>query len=367
MGSSTSKQVIKNAITNIVNETNTQLVKMISQSTVNVTSHILQTQEAVLKSDATAMNSITLYGVNAWYGNVTIDQQNDIKLTVGSILNIVQNGDIVSSINTQISNDVLAQVNQSINLQQQINAASQINKNTTTEGEANEFINQLASVFNFSSSDDENKIESKIISNINATSYTAIDIENYVNNIISTNITQKTQNACLQSNNALNQIMSEKAINVYYGNVNLTQSNVLNNYFSCFISSQLTSDDLQNLAAGILNQSTTSSGQGTSIADTMTSSLSQLTSTLTKTLLDNIQYIIIAIVICIIIVGVLIVSSPFLFKQFKKTGLYKKMTYNPPTVPTVPTVPTKPMVQNQGSSKLATAIKNYKKMRINVK
>ena len=86
---------------------------------------------------------------------------------------------------------------------------------------------------------------------------------------------------------------------------------------------------------------------------------------------DNTRlYIILGIIAFAIIVGVLIVSSPFLFKQFKKTGLYKKMTYNPPTVPTVPTVqtvPTKPIVQNKGSSKLATAIKNYKKMRINVK
>jgi hypothetical protein len=404
MGNNVTKQVVVNAVTNIVNETNTQIVKIISQSTVNVTSHILQQQTALIQSDTSATNVINVIGINVINGTINMNQVNNLKVTVGSILNIVQTSDIVSSISTQISNDVLSQVNQSAALSAQVNAASQITKSQQTDGEANNLIDKLSNLFNFSSNTSESEIENTIISQINETSYSSTDIENYVTNAVKINVTQTTINTCLQSNSVINEFNSKQPINVYGGTLNVTQTNLINNYFSCFISSQLQSKDLQDLAAGILNQSTTSSGQGATASDTLISSLSQLTSTIEKSFLDNIQYIIIAIVICVLIAGILVVSSPFLFKAFKKTDIYKKITNSPPieptsiepittapapTVPTAPTsIPTVPTVQTAPAStkptgtsrqrrltgitkqtkvpsKLSTAIKNYKYMRVN--
>jgi hypothetical protein len=363
MGGKTSKETVTNELQNIVNQTSTQLVKIMSQSTINVTSHILQTQKATISSTTNLQNIIDIGTIEIRNGNVTLDQLNNVKVTVGSILNIVQTSDIVSSISTQITNDVMSQVNQSAALTAQVSASSQITNSQKTSGEANNFIDKITAALSIGGSDDENTLTNNITSIINETITSTTDIESFVSNTVTINIKQSTITDCLQTNNIYN-MFKTKSIILDGGSLSVDQSNFLDNYFSCFVSSQMSSTDLQNIAAGILNNSTNSTGQGTSVSDTLTSSLSQLASTIETSFLDNIQYIIIAIVICVIIAGLLLVSSPFLFKAFKKTGIYKKITYTPPPE-TAPLAPTGPTGSNKPVSQLATAVKNYKRMRIN--
>ncbi len=121
----------------------------------------------------------------------------------------------------------------------------------------------------------------------------------------------------------------------------------------------MTSTDVQSLATDMLNKTTTMGDQGATTSNSITESVSAVVTTIEKSFMDNIQYIIIAVVICIILAGVLLVSSPFLFKHFKKTNLYKKMSYNPAQEQ----INKSNLPAPKGPSQIATAIKNYKKMR----
>jgi hypothetical protein len=367
--SSSTKETITNILKDIVTQTNQQLVKIVSQSSVNVSSHILQTQKAKINSTSDASNIISIYNVIINGGTVSLEQANDLKLTVGSILNIVQNNDMVTSISTQIQNDVMSQVNQSAALSAQVNAAASITKQQQTDGEIDTMASALADSLNSifgSSTQSETDITSTIISKINETSLSSTDIEQYVSTIIDMQVTQDSINKCLQSNTVFNAFY-DKNIVINGGTFTANQSNILNNMFSCFVSSQMSSSDIQNIASGILDQSIIKGGQGTSVVDQLSDSLSQLSSTLAKSFMDNIQYIIIAVVICVIIGGIIVASSPFLLKYFKKTSLYKKMSYEPPSTSVPESVPV-PVPKIAGpstnNSKLSTAVKNYKKMRV---
>lgn len=323
MGKVTSKEIIKNACYNIITETQKQIVKIITQSTVNVSSTVLQQQIASINSSTDSGNTFT--GTNIYITNkstLNIQQQNQIKVMTGAILNIVQNSNLVDSISSQITNDVMSTVSQNSSLQNRIAAVAQMEQDLKTDGELNSTVNKVTDAVNkmlsLGGSDTEEDIENTIVNTITQNTYNNTDIENYVKTLVNTQISQNTITQCFQSTNTYN-ITELK--NIYIsGNssFNVVQTNLVNNFFSCFVSSSMTSTDLQNIAAGILNSSTTSGSSGSSATQDLASSTSNLVKTIETSFLDNIQYIIIAIVICVVIGGVLLFGTPILLKVLKK-------------------------------------------------
>ena len=374
MGPKVSRETIKNTCYNIVSETQTQIVKIITQSSVNISNSVLQQQTATINSSTNSGNTFTGARIVLLNGaKLNIQQINQLKVTVGAILNIVQDNSIVNGIQTQIHDDIMSSISQNADLANKINAAAQIEKEQKTDGELNNMIDKLTEpldkLFSIGGSKTQNDIENTIINSINETTYNSTDIENYVNNIISTKIEQQSINQCFQSNNAYN-ITSLR--DVYLSGANTTldivQTNIINNYYSCFVSSSISSSDLQNLAAGILNQSTETGSQGASVKDDFSSSLSNVMKTLVTSFADNIQYIIIAVVICVILGALIVIGGPIAFKMLSKKNQPQSMNniQSPPIAQTPSQPPKAPYpspVSKPMPTKISTAIKNYKNMR----
>ena len=59
MGPRSTKELIKNSCYNIITETQTQIVKIITQSTVNISNSVLQQQTDTISSSKDAGNTFT--------------------------------------------------------------------------------------------------------------------------------------------------------------------------------------------------------------------------------------------------------------------------------------------------------------------
>jgi hypothetical protein len=363
-------QVIKNSCYSIINQTNTQLVKVISKTSVNVSSTILQQQIATISSQTSGGNTFTGTRIILTDGaSLTISQLNDIKVTTGAILNITQNTTLVDSVNDQISNDVMSAVSQDSDLQNKIKASAQLEKYQQSDGEFNAAFDDIAKtiqgVLNLGSNTTKTEdISDTIVSTINQTSSQTTDIRTYVKNKIMNNVKQNTITNCFQDNSAYN-ITELKDIYISgKSNFDVIQRNFISNYFSCFITSTMTSEDLKNLAAGIINQSSVGAGQGASEKNDLEATLSNIAKTISKSLLDNVQYIIIAIAICVTIGALLLFGTPILLKVLnKKTDMTRKIDNYLSNDGTSNNVPSKNLNNIPGKN-ISTSIKSYKNMRI---
>ncbi len=377
--SSSTATVIQNSCTNTINQVNNQMVKLITETTVNVSTRVLQEEMASIDSNTTASNALTAINIAVLDGaTLTINQINKLKVTVGAILNIVEKSDLVNSLTTQITNNVQSSIQQDQSMQDKINAVAQMEKDKDINGEFNNTVSACSDAVNKilsigSSNSTSNLIQQAIISTVNQNYYSETDIENYVNNIINTNITQRTVNKCLQSNNSLNTSNLKNIVVSGKGSTfDITQQNIIDNYYSCFVSSSISSSDLQSVATGILDQSKQDASQGSSIVDDFTSSLSNITKTLEKSFLDNIQYIVIAIAICVVIGAVLLFGTPVLLKMLKQNNTSQQVMDNTPikqeSLPPVDISPKLPPkykpLPKKNNNKLSSNIKNYKMIEI---
>ena len=324
MGQSSSSQLlIKNVCENMIKQTNEQLAKLVSQSSSNITNTIVQEQKAAVSSSSGAGNTAILSNITVKNeGEINITQQNELKSTVQAVLNITQSSDITNQLTSKIKDDIMSAVSQDGDMQNKIKAVAEMNKEKKTSGELNNFVDKVGEVLGNltklgSSTEDITQIQNTILNSMDFSNVTRTDIENYISSVVNTSVTQTTINDCFKTTSAYNTITMTN-LTVDGGKINVIQKNTVDDYFSCIVSSSLSSSELQQLSNEMIAQTKMTASQGAGIKNDFDSSLKNIQKNIVTSFADNIQFVIIAIVICVVLGAALLIGGPIIFLMLKK-------------------------------------------------
>jgi hypothetical protein len=298
-----------NEIENYVNNTLENMVKIVTESSVKVSTTVLQEQIATIKNDSSSTNIFVLKNVQILDGaKFTMSQMNELNITVSAVFNIIQNNDLVNKIQANIQNDVMATLNQNAELQNDVRNAAYIDAATKTSGEANallQTLNKGLDMLGATNTSVSQTIKNHIRNELTNITRNTTDISNFVSTIIENNITQRTVNECFKSTNAYNITSLE---NVVISGKDTTfesaQKNIINSYYSCFVSSTLSTKVLQDISLDILNKSTVITDQGIDVKNEIDNKLKTDASNTTTSWMDNITTIAIVAAICTAVGGI---------------------------------------------------------------
>lgn len=323
---------IANALDNYVTNTLENVVKIATESSVKVSSTVLQEQIATIKNESSGTNVLILKNVQILDGGkFSLSQQNDISTTVSAIFNIIQNTELVTQMQQSISNDVMNTLNQNAELQNDVRNTAYVNAASATSGEANALLDTLSDVFDFTPSSTEvsQTIQNEVRNTLNNITKNTTDVSSFLETIISTNVTQRTINDCFKSTNAYN-ITSLDSVIISGANstFDVTQKNIIKSYFSCFISSTLSTKVLQDVSLDIFNKSTTITDQGIDVANIIDNEAYADVSDKKTSWMDNIAEMVKIAAVCALIGGVaLAIVSVYANKNkkcIKQSKLNKK-------------------------------------------
>jgi hypothetical protein len=309
-GKSEIKIEIDNELNNIVNNTLINVVKIVTQSVVKVTSTILQEQIATVDSKDSGTNIFNMNNVQILDGaKISINQINEIKSTVSAVFNIIQDVELINKIQENIKNDVTAVLNQNATLQNDVRNAAYINAAKATSGEANALVGVLKSfsdgMFGGNKQNVTQTIRNKVRNELTNLTRNETDISNYIETVLNTKIEQRTINECFKSTSGYNIITWENVIiSGKDTSIDVIQKNVLESYFSCFISSTLSTKVLQDVSIGILNESKVKTDQGIDVKNKLDNKLETDVSDTTTSWADNLTTIAIVAAICAVVGGI---------------------------------------------------------------
>lgn len=301
---------IEQEINNFINTTQQQAINVATQSIINISHSIVQQQVAKITNNTDTKNDMDASEIVITNGaSFSVEQQNNLKTVVQAILNLVQSSELISSLSTQIKNDILITLSQNAELSNKIAAASTLLKSQKNSGELNNAISGIKDIASKiadlgTSRADNTVITNSLLNNINLDSSARADINDYIDNTINISIKQLTINTCVQSNNILNQVyLKQIMVDGENSSFEIIQENILLAYFKCVITSVIKNENLQNISIDTLNNAALLASQGAKVSNDLkaTKEVSNITST--TSFLDSFSGMGFAIVLVIIIVG----------------------------------------------------------------
>jgi hypothetical protein len=305
-GDSRSLDINQN-LNNLVSSTNKQVVNLITQSIVDICHNIVQQQISTLSSNIDSQNQIDLTDIVVTAGSFTLDQTNNLKITVTAIMNIVQSNDLIISLTKNIKDNINMSLSQNADLSNQIAATNELLKSTKSSGELNTLVNKTKdlseSILGLArNTTDVTKIKNNVSNQVIIDNYTRANIEQYISEKINLDITQSTLNNCIQSNNALNQITLNKILVEDKGSLfEAVQGNILIAFYKCIISSLMKTQVLIDLSNDILNDATLTSSQGVDIDNESKIEIKKEDISSMTSFLDSLSSMIAIIIIIVII------------------------------------------------------------------
>ena len=251
---SPTRLTIEQEINNFINTTQQQAINVATQSIINISHSIVQQQIAKITNNTDTKNDIDASEIVITNGaSFSIEQQNNLKTIVQAILNLVQSSELITSLSTQIKNDILTTLSQNADLSNKIAAASTLLKSVKNSGELNNAINGIKDIATKiadlgATRADNTVITNSLLNNINLDSSARADINDYIDNTINITINQLTINTCIQSNNILNQVyLKQILVDGENSSFEIIQENILIAYFKCVITSVIKNENLQNI------------------------------------------------------------------------------------------------------------------------
>ncbi len=294
---------VRNTINNYVQQTEKQVVNLITQSVADITHTIVQQQISTLSNNIDSQNVIDLTDVVVTEGSFTLEQQNNLKSTVNAIFNIVQSNDIVTQLTNQIKNNIQMSLTQNADLANQIAATSSLLKAQKDSGELNKMVSEAKNILNsainnLSSHTSKTNIKNDLSTRIVLDSDTRASINDYISVKINQNISQSTLNNCVQSNNAFNQISLNKIlVEDTESSFEIVQENILVSFYRCIVSSLMKTQQLIDLSNDILTDAVISASQGAKVANEATALDEKKDITTNTSWLDSIGSIIVIVII----------------------------------------------------------------------
>jgi hypothetical protein len=313
MGQKTSSLDIQNEVSTFLQETQKQMVNLTTQSIVNISHKIVQEQISNVISNAAASNIFNGYRIIVKNGaKFSVSQQNNLKATVQAILNITQDNNLALDLTNQIKSNIKSSLAQNAQIADNVAAAAQLLKDQKSSGEINTAINAVSDVAtkvftSLKATEDKNKIRNKLIQEVALLNKSTANIDNYINTIINQNINQTTINNCINNSYSSN-ILNLRYIVVDGPNATfkVTQSNILDTFYKCMISSTLKTSQLQSLANNILNNTNLSSSQGASLSSNLSGTKKNVFSDISTSILDSTTGIIVVVIIVVFIIIIII-------------------------------------------------------------
>lgn len=294
---------VNNELENIVSNTNKQLVKIATESSVKSSTTILQEEITQIKNKASASNMFYASGITLLDGaQLNIKQTNEVRTIAEAVTNIVKNTDVINKITTNMTNDLLSIVNQNAALQNDITTSATAEKLKQNSGEVNKMVDTVGETIQGMTNPTDKEM-TQIIKNTvknNLSNYIEYntDIKSYIETVINTEIEQKTLTECFNTNDAYNLIsLTNITISGPESNFEAVQANILNNYFSCIIQSTMTSKVDQDIAVDLLNKVTMKTDQGIDVKNKLSTTTSISVKDIATSFMDNIMFIVIALAV----------------------------------------------------------------------
>lgn len=322
MGNKSSSTNITNDVQNFLSQSQNELVNVVTQSIVNISNKIVQEQTAQVISNVSASNIFNGYQIIVRNGaKFSVIQQNYLKSTVEAIINITQDNKLALSLSNQIKNDILTSLSQNADVSNRLAAAATLLKEQQDSGEINGVVTAVKDIASTlidsaKATEDENNIRNKLIQKIAMKQESSANLVNMINNTINQDINQSTVNNCLQNSSISNMLTLKKiVIDGKNSNFKITQSNILDSFYKCMISSTIKSVDLQNISNSILNTAKQTGDQGVTAKNDMSATKSSIDKTINSSWLDSLSGSIGIIVIVIIVLVAIFIFYKFISKS----------------------------------------------------
>lgn len=308
------RQDIENLINTRVEIVNKQVFNIMNESTMSITSNVVNNQVATKKSTGSAGNLIVIKRTTI-KGNVDLEQISEFSQFADALITVSSDTSKLADMSSQILNDITAKISNNIDLQNDLKAANAIEKEKKVDGELNNLINAIDDGIKGlttlgSDQDNDITIKNKIMSTIINHGYYEENITTVINNYITSNVTNTLLNNCLDNSSSFNQVDISDLVVDTTGTLQSNQQALLTNFSSCLISNMAKNEDIQKMANDIKNKTESDTTTDVKEKNTMdvTNSIKNLETqtSIISEMLNTIIYIVAAIAIIgfIILIGV---------------------------------------------------------------
>ncbi len=304
----TIKKTIENTVENYIKQTNKNVFNILNESTINISSEIINTQKSELQQEIGSGNNINIGNVTLKNGAI-IDSRQSTELSIYStaLINVINDNELSAKMTQSIINDITSKITQNADLQNDLKAVNNIEKTKRVEGEFNNLIDKLAG--SLKSTDDETTIRNKIMNSFEQIDETEVNLTDIVNNYIKTKIDNNSINNCLSKSSLYNNADLKNLV-IDGSTLYVTQTALENNFYSCYLTNMVNNTTMTDFIKETYSKTDTQTGQGASAKNTMDvtntiKTLEEQTSIITA-MLNTIIYVIavIAILGFIILIGV---------------------------------------------------------------
>ncbi len=326
----TIKKSIENTVENYVKQTNRNMFNILNESTMNISSEIINTQKSELQQQQAAGNNIDIGFIDLRNGSVIVsDQVSEVSLYSTALINVMNDNELSASMTQQIINDITQKITKNADLQNDLKAVNNIEKQKISQGEINTLIDKIAG--DLKSTDDETTIKNKIMTSIEQIDDTEISLTDIVNNYVKTKIDNNSINNCLSKTSSYNNANLKNLV-VDASAVYLTQSTLENNFYSCFLTNIVNNTSMIDFIKETHAKTDQTSEQGATAKNTMDvtntiKTIEKQTSIITA-MLNTIIYVIAVIAILGFIILVGVPGTEALKKPI--VSLFSKMKKIPP-------------------------------------
>ncbi len=311
------KSAIKLAISTTIENTNKDLVSMLTKFTSSISNTLIDNTTVNVISKQGGGNIWRLEGVVVQAGGVINNNQTtDLKNTIESIIAICKDQNAIDKITNDVLNQVKEKITENTQLQQNMKATASATDSDKESGEINSLISSLTSLF---ATKGDQTTEADVDNAFNTTLKTTNINDTDVKDLMSTFFNDK-----VDSKDLLNVVAQTSTFNefdmknvVVYGTVNNTQKIATTNFINSFVNQLIKLESTKESAQK--SQSDTDNGiddqmrlKNEADAAAAAEKLKQTTS-----LIDSLlNMIIIAVVGVVIVVIVFMFLGPQLMKGF---------------------------------------------------
>jgi hypothetical protein len=204
------RQDIQNLLTTNVELVNEQVFNIMNESTMSVTSNVVNNQVATRKSTGSASNLITIKRTTI-KGNVNLDQIAEFSQYADALITVSSDTNKLADLSSQILNDITTKISNNIDLSNDLKAANAIEKEKKVDGELNNLVNAIDDALKGLTTlgaDQNNDITIKntIMAKISKRESYTENLTTVINNYITSNVTNTLLNNCLDSSSSFNQV-----------------------------------------------------------------------------------------------------------------------------------------------------------------